>query len=240
VSVNVEPDILVVDEALSVGDIVFQFRCVERMNRLMEAGTTLLFVSHDLTMVKAFCRRAIYLEAGRTKMIAAAEEVAEAYIADSRDAQRRGIAPRAAAAAGAAGAGRVLGARFSATSGERSTFVYGDEIEFEAEVQAPPGLARPTVSAMIQDRRLLTVAGTVCPIAVGEGGARRVRVRFAARAVFAAGHYFITLRLENRLGDGSFLELDKQVGILSFEVMRSARQAFLGLVDISMTGREMK
>ena len=163
------------------------------------------------------------------------------YLADSRDVQRRGVvARRPVADPGAAGEGRVLGARFDATSGERSTFAYGDEIEFEAEVQTPPGVERPTVSAMIQDRRLLTVAGTVCALATTDAAARRVRLRFSARAVFAVGHYFVTLRLESRFADGSFLELDKQVGILSFEMLRSPRQAFLGLVDISMTGHEMK
>ncbi|MFP3519259.1 ABC transporter ATP-binding protein, partial [Pseudomonas sp. SIMBA_077] len=58
VSVCVEPDILIVDEALAVGDASFQFKCLERLERLTRQGMTLLFVSHDMSMVKRFCNRA--------------------------------------------------------------------------------------------------------------------------------------------------------------------------------------
>jgi lipopolysaccharide transport system ATP-binding protein len=62
---SVEPEILVVDEALAVGDAVFQHRCLRRIKELQEAGTTVLFVSHDLAAVRALCSRAILLNAGR-------------------------------------------------------------------------------------------------------------------------------------------------------------------------------
>jgi ABC-type polysaccharide/polyol phosphate transport system ATPase subunit len=52
VSVNVEPDILVIDEALAVGDVAFQFKCIDRLERLTRSGVTILFVSHDLSTVK--------------------------------------------------------------------------------------------------------------------------------------------------------------------------------------------
>jgi len=65
VSVCVDPDILIIDEALAVGDMAFQYKCMKRLERLTQSGTTLLFVSHDLGTVKAFCQRAIYLVQGR-------------------------------------------------------------------------------------------------------------------------------------------------------------------------------
>src|SRR5712664_3969032 len=65
IAASVEPDILVVDEALAVGDAVFQHRCLRRIKDLQEAGTTVLFVSHDLAAVRALCSRAILLNAGR-------------------------------------------------------------------------------------------------------------------------------------------------------------------------------
>jgi len=64
IAASVEPDILVVDEALAVGDAVFQHRCLRRIKDLQEAGTTVLFVSHDLAAVRALCSRAILLNAG--------------------------------------------------------------------------------------------------------------------------------------------------------------------------------
>ena len=65
IAASVEPEILLVDEALAVGDAVFQHRCLRRMQELQERGTTVLFVSHDLAAVRALCARAILLSAGR-------------------------------------------------------------------------------------------------------------------------------------------------------------------------------
>ncbi len=65
IAASVEPEILVVDEALAVGDAVFQHRCLRRIKDLQEAGTTVLFVSHDLAAVRALCSRAILLNNGR-------------------------------------------------------------------------------------------------------------------------------------------------------------------------------
>ncbi len=64
VAVNVDPDILLVDEALSVGDLVFQHRCMHRMNRLRDSGKTIVFATHDLTAVTKFCDRALLLDGG--------------------------------------------------------------------------------------------------------------------------------------------------------------------------------
>ncbi|EPC3520375.1 ABC transporter ATP-binding protein [Citrobacter braakii] len=67
VQVCIEPDILIVDEALAVGDALFQKRCFERMDRLRTNGTTLLFVSHDQESVRTMTNKAIFLEHGVVK-----------------------------------------------------------------------------------------------------------------------------------------------------------------------------
>jgi len=66
IAVNTEPDILVVDEALSVGDTIFQHRCVRRIKEMQERGVTVLFVSHEPTLVRALCSRAILLYQGES------------------------------------------------------------------------------------------------------------------------------------------------------------------------------
>lgn len=65
VAISVEPQILIVDEALAVGDAVFQHRCMRRIKELQEAGVTILFVSHDPGAIRALCSRAILLNQGR-------------------------------------------------------------------------------------------------------------------------------------------------------------------------------
>src|SRR5919106_3873559 len=65
VAIAVSPQILIIDEALSVGDAVFQHRCTRRIKELQENGTTILFVSHDLGAIRALCSRVILLSDGR-------------------------------------------------------------------------------------------------------------------------------------------------------------------------------
>jgi len=65
VAVNVDPEILIVDEALAVGDVVFQHRCMGRMRQLMNSGVTTLFVSHDPGAIKTLCNSALMIHDGR-------------------------------------------------------------------------------------------------------------------------------------------------------------------------------
>ena len=74
------PDLLIVDETLSVGDMFFQEKCMNRINSLIEDnGTTVLFVSHDIDKVERLCRKAIWLDKGVLRLNGGVEEVCEAY-----------------------------------------------------------------------------------------------------------------------------------------------------------------
>lgn len=79
VAINIEPDILIVDEALSVGDIFFQNKCYKKFEELRSKGVTVLFVSHDIATVKQMCSRVIWLENGVSKMVGDSVEVCNAY-----------------------------------------------------------------------------------------------------------------------------------------------------------------
>jgi lipopolysaccharide transport system ATP-binding protein len=79
VASNVEPDILIIDEALAVGDAVFQHRCLRRIKEIQERGSTVLFVSHDAAAVRALCSRAILLGAGRVLNDGTPSEVLNQY-----------------------------------------------------------------------------------------------------------------------------------------------------------------
>ncbi|MHB1058747.1 MAG: ABC transporter ATP-binding protein [Rhodanobacter sp.] len=77
--VHVDPDILIVDEALSVGDIFFQQKCINKIREILESGVTLFFVSHGLNSVKSLCARAIYLDHGRLIGDGPADEICDQY-----------------------------------------------------------------------------------------------------------------------------------------------------------------
>lgn len=79
VAINVDPDILIVDEALSVGDMYFQEKSFTKMKNFREQGKTIFFVSHSLPSVRNFCNRAIWIHEGQIKMIDRADAVCNEY-----------------------------------------------------------------------------------------------------------------------------------------------------------------
>ena len=85
VNIVSEPDIMIVDEALAVGDMNFQAKCMTALTRIQESGVTVLFVSHDVEAVKSLCSRGVYLEHGKVKAIGKAPDVAELYMRTMRE-----------------------------------------------------------------------------------------------------------------------------------------------------------
>ena len=80
IATMVRPDILVVDEILSVGDYQFQQKCYKRMEEMLSNGTTLLYVSHDVKSVRKLCDHAIWLDKGDVRMSCLVKEVTDEYI----------------------------------------------------------------------------------------------------------------------------------------------------------------
>jgi ABC-type polysaccharide/polyol phosphate transport system ATPase subunit len=79
VAINVDPNILVVDEALSVGDVFFQQKCYAQIRKIQASGTTCLFVSHDTATVQHLCDRVLFLEHGKTMFLGDPEEAVSRY-----------------------------------------------------------------------------------------------------------------------------------------------------------------
>jgi ABC-type molybdate transport system ATPase subunit len=79
VAIHIDPDILLVDEALAVGDLIFQHRCISRIRHLKRSGKTILFVTHDLQALTQFCDRAILLDYGKKVADGNPDEVAHHY-----------------------------------------------------------------------------------------------------------------------------------------------------------------
>jgi lipopolysaccharide transport system ATP-binding protein len=76
----INPDILIIDEILSVGDIKFKKKSADKINSMMEEGVTVLLVSHSINQIRKICDKCIWLENGKIKMEGDAEEVCDAYL----------------------------------------------------------------------------------------------------------------------------------------------------------------
>ncbi|QGU33541.1 ABC transporter ATP-binding protein [Thermochromatium tepidum] len=249
VSVCVDPDILIVDEALAVGDAAFQFKCLQRIRELTERGTTLLFVSHDLGMVKTFCHRALYLEQGQVKAIGDPEAIATQYLQDIRARQRAeleadappitcrpALGPSDKAAAFGDGSAEILSAHLGDSEAARGLYEVGRPVELEVEYR----LTEPRDSAatadrdtylavVIQNTKLLELGGQRFRLPPARAG--RVRVRWINR--LAPGEYFISLRLERRIGQDVYLPQVVQIAALGLTSTWDER-AFLGIMDPEM------
>ena len=79
VAAHLDPDILLVDEVLAVGDASFQIQCLDRLNELRRNGTTMLFISHDLLAIEKLCDRVVLMQRGRLVASGAPHEVVEVY-----------------------------------------------------------------------------------------------------------------------------------------------------------------
>lgn len=88
-AINVEPEILIIDEALAVGDAFFQAKCFNKLEAIKAAGTTILFVSHDIMSVKKLCSRAVWLDRGIVREVGEAGEVCEKYLSMQIEEQNR-------------------------------------------------------------------------------------------------------------------------------------------------------
>lgn len=80
VATAVNPEILIVDEILSVGDMAFQEKSRERMMEMMGSGTTVLFVSHNMAQIREMCSRVVWLDHGTVRMLGPTQEVCNAYV----------------------------------------------------------------------------------------------------------------------------------------------------------------
>lgn len=124
VAVHVEPDILIVDEVLSVGDYAFQKKCLERMRSVLSGGSTVIFVSHNLRAVAEMCQRCLLLERGKVLMEGPAPQVVKEYLKRSKDNNQEDSRKEA----------HILRAEFRDQNGETLQFESGQKAYFEVTI----------------------------------------------------------------------------------------------------------
>ncbi len=179
VAVSVEPEVLILDEILSVGDMGFQQKCIARMRRLLDTGVTLLYVSHSPDSVKSICQKGLFLEHGEQVYFGSSEESVNRFVASVRskindDATKKNKAPRAAGppekkfenvAPGTlrygTGEARISEVRLR-DSEDRPTnvFEFGEPIVFEAVIESDADIERPDVAFIVRDASGVDLLGT--------------------------------------------------------------------------------
>ncbi len=173
-AINVDPDILLVDETLAVGDAYFQYRCLQRMAALQARGVTIVLVSHDVGAIQELCQRALWIANGRvaddgppervvagylTSLFGSGEDACEAAAVALGTEDRLGTVPDEPLPPPHVdrrvgdGAARVVGVGVFDGAGRAVTSVlHGRAIELRVRVRFERALARPVVGWILRDR----------------------------------------------------------------------------------------
>jgi len=235
-----EPEIFLIDEALAVGDEYFRSKCLRRMREFKEKGTTLLIASHDLTMIRGLCDRAIYLRAGRLEKIGAVNQVLECYLDEiyqeamgkeelelkAGEWKRRGR-----------GEARIISVRVLNQEGAESRiFRTGEQMSIEFEYQAFESVKEPLFGINIFRTDGVLVLSTNQECATLSGGLVAQKIENELGEEIPAGHKGkVSYQFQNLLLPGQYqvsvnifkgksggaLPVDEVFDALRFEVISS-------------------
>ncbi len=165
VAIHSDPDILLVDEVLAVGDVAFQHKCLDSIQEFRANGGTLVFVSHDLSSIQSLCNNAIWLEHGEVRAAGTPLDVSMSYVnhvADEAQA-KAGVAPLTAPGEGHRwGSGRIEVTRVTlcdAVGRERKVFVSGEPMEIRLDYVIRPGVQDPVFGLAIHHQNGVHVCG---------------------------------------------------------------------------------
>ena len=153
VAAHMEPEVLLVDEVLSVGDVSFKAKCMDAMRRFLRRGTSVLFVSHNLAQVKRFCDRVMLLDHGQVRLEGTPDEAIAEYsrlVSDLEDANPEGLEhSHIGGRAKAEGPARITAVRLLDEHGRPGrTFVSGRPMRIEIDYCIDP-TARPVIEPNI-------------------------------------------------------------------------------------------
>jgi len=251
VAAHVDPEILIIDEALSVGDMLFQFKCFLKFQELQQMGKTILFVSHDVNTVKKYCSRAILLEGGRLVLVGSPNAVVNRYTTLLFPKTRPLPEPPEAAAAAArddvmntsereyrygSGDGEIASIALYDSGGRPSTtFTAGEQMRVSFRVVARRDIDRPILAMTVRDVKGQDVYVTntyfkgvdVPPLNPGD----EIEVSFVQNLALIPSTYFLCLGFVY-IEDGSVVPLDRRYDVIELRVLPRDGDLSTGIADL--------
>ncbi|MBN2302447.1 MAG: ABC transporter ATP-binding protein, partial [Lentisphaerae bacterium] len=229
VAVEVNPDILLIDEVLAVGDSEFQRKCIEKMQDFRDHGKTMLIISHDLRTIQSISDRIVVLQEGKIVGIGLPDNMVRAYQSIARRGETSGIARE-----WGTGDARITGVRFMDDSGkETAEFEWGATLCAEIAYETSKRIDNPVFGFSMGDMRGRTVFGNntqiegiVIPMIEGTG---KISLRLK-KLNMAAGTYLFSFSLHSSDHRINYHRLDNQ-----FPVAVSCNKSFEGCCYMDTT-----
>lgn len=224
-AIHVDPEILIVDEALAVGDAIFANRCIHKFEELKERNVTVLFVSHDLGLVKRLANRAVLMLNGRVEAEGSPRDVVNRYIGVVVERQKRSADEVGAAAMSSSfrhgdGTSEIIRVELLNAEGEPcATVMSGERVSVRVAARFRRDAADPIIGIMIRNRLGIDVFGTntrlerreLGEVAAGE----ELEVEFGFECMLAQQEYTVTAATQH--WDGA--SQDWLDDVLSFRVV---------------------
>jgi lipopolysaccharide transport system ATP-binding protein len=243
VSFSVQPDLLIVDEILAVGDIGFQSKCIARLRKMRDDGLTMLFVSHSPDAVRSTCQKGLFLDGGQPRYFGPAESATNAYLAHVREAtNQEALAGEQSFLGGSVRFEREVPGQLRYGSGHvqiehvevldakgepRRAFNLHDEVTIQATVRAKVDVDHVNISFLVRDMTGVDVMGTATCDELEKLPALRagesLSVRFTFENRLRDGNYGVCLAV-NRVTRRDYSDVvlfDQVDGVAAFAVMRS-------------------
>ena len=233
---HTDPEILIIDEMLSVGDLGFQQKCLERIRQYIEAGNTLILVTHDIMLVRQYCTRAIYMKNGEVVADGDPETVGEQFIFEMRQEQEPDCELKAYSGPEKArfgnDRGNISGVTMRTQSG-RSGIEYGDELIITINAVIKKQVEYPTIVLQVRDFRGYILYGLKTrpsDLMIRQETDHRSIVASCTLPVrFSKGRYSLSVGLTEAIGAENMV-MDKLVGCTTFDVLWSPEH-FHGVMD---------
>jgi ABC-type polysaccharide/polyol phosphate transport system ATPase subunit len=234
VAASVDPDILMIDEALSVGDEHFKGKCINRLNEFREQGKTTIFVSHDMGAVKSMCQHVVLLDKGEVLAQGNAEKVADEYLkrAKTRGNERLGLVNRTSGAYPRWGTGEIetLEVEMLDASGAPAlVFQTGEPFQVRVRYKVHQNLRQPVFGLGIYRSDGTYVNGSnhqwrEHPIGIEEaraGEEGEVRMSFEQMPLLQGAYYLTTFLYDH--SKAAPTAIDHREHAVSFEVLDTRR-----------------
>ncbi len=231
VATSVDPDILIIDEALSVGDQYFQKRCIDRIENFRKAGRTILFCSHNLYQVRLICDETIWLKDGRVEMAGETSRVVGAYENYLREREVPKAPVVASVETGPKAFPWICGVQLSRgeEDGERDQFMSGEDltVTVQYEVPQPPTPVHVGVVVVRNDAVLVFGTGTHVVGVKPPSRSGSVRLHFP-RLSLMSGEYALSVFLLDEHGLHVYDERERE---FKFRVMQTMQALGLCYLD---------
>lgn len=206
IAVHAEPDVLLVDEVLAVGDLHFQRKCIERMKKFKSEGKTIVIVSHNIAHVRQVCERAIWLKDGSIEEMGPSEKVVGRYLQHLHSIEEKELKLHQQKAFSSACADRIIieeARLFDDADVERTLFYVGQKMKLRLRYFSPGRIEKPVFGLIFHDEAGCYLIGinTLSQGAIGFAHGRGEITYEVDCLNLLPGTYYISTSVHNEEGD---------------------------------------